>query len=59
MFRTLHHTGRVFKNRMSDEVVRLETRPEGATHDELAELGDFEKFRMVFENGDPEYGVWG
>ena len=38
IFRTLRNTARVFKNKVSQEVVRLERRPEGAKFEELKDL---------------------
>ena len=38
IFRTLRNTARVYKNKVSQEVVRLEGRPQGAKFEELRDL---------------------
>jgi len=38
IFRTLNNTARVYKNKVSQEVVRLERRPQGAKFEELRDL---------------------
>jgi NAD(P)H-dependent flavin oxidoreductase YrpB (nitropropane dioxygenase family) len=58
MFRTLLNTARVYKNAVSTEVVRLERRPGGAKFEELRELVSGARGRKVYEDGDPEAGVW-
>ncbi|KAG8873119.1 hypothetical protein FRB97_007008 [Tulasnella sp. 331] len=58
IFRTLNNTARVFKNKVSTEVVRLERRPGGAKFEELRELVSGARGRLVYENGDPDYGIW-
>lgn len=58
IFRTLNNTARVYKNKVSSEVVRLERRPGGAKFEELRELVSGQRGRLVYENGDPDYGIW-
>lgn len=58
IFRTLHNTARVFKNKVSTEVVRLERRPEGAKFEDVRDLVSGARGRVVYENGDPDYGIW-
>ncbi|KAI9203674.1 uncharacterized protein BJ171DRAFT_509258 [Polychytrium aggregatum] len=59
MFRTLHNTARVFKNAVSQEVVRIERRPGGATFDDVKDLVAGKRGRSeVFEKGNTENGVW-
>lgn len=58
IFRTLRNTARVYKNKVSQEVVRLERRPQGAKFEELRELVSGARGRIVYENGDPDYGIW-
>jgi NAD(P)H-dependent flavin oxidoreductase YrpB (nitropropane dioxygenase family) len=58
MFRTLKNTARVYKNAVSTEVVRLERRPGGAKFEELRELVSGARGRKVYEDGDPDAGVW-
>ena len=43
---------------MAQEVVRLERRPQGAKFEELRDLVAGARGRVVYEEGDPEYGVW-
>lgn len=38
IFRTLRNTARVYKNKVSQEVVRLERRPQGAKFEEIRDL---------------------
>ncbi|KAF5382420.1 hypothetical protein D9615_002979 [Tricholomella constricta] len=58
IFRTLRNTARVFKNKISMEVVALERRPGGAKFEDLRELVSGARGRQVYELGDPEYGIW-
>jgi len=58
IFRTLHNTSRVFKNKVSMEVVKIERRPGGAKFEDIRELVSGQRGRLVYENGDPEYGIW-
>jgi len=58
IFRTLNNTARVFKNKVSTEVVRLERRPQGAKFEELRDLVSGQRGRVVYENGDPDHGIW-
>ncbi|KAG8927772.1 hypothetical protein FRC03_011640 [Tulasnella sp. 419] len=58
IFRTLKNTSRVFKNKVSMEVVRMEKRPQGAKFEEIRDLVAGARGRLVYENGDPDYGIW-
>ncbi|KAF9013499.1 hypothetical protein BDQ17DRAFT_1297183 [Cyathus striatus] len=58
IFRTLHNTARVFKNKISMEVVKIESKPGGAKFDEVKDLVSGARGRKVYELGDPDYGVW-
>ncbi|KAL4070055.1 hypothetical protein V8B97DRAFT_2024371 [Scleroderma yunnanense] len=58
IFRTLKNTARVFKNKVSTEVVALERRPGGAEFSELRDLVSGARGKLVYENGDPDYGIW-
>ena len=58
IFRTLRNTARVFKNKVSQEVVALERRPGGAKFEDLRELVSGARGRVVYETGDPDYGIW-
>ncbi|KAJ8080618.1 hypothetical protein PM082_017452 [Marasmius tenuissimus] len=58
IFRTLHNTARVFKNKISMEVVSIEKRPGGAKFEDIQHLVSGQRGKMVYENGDPDYGIW-
>jgi len=58
IFRTLRNTARVFKNKVSMEVVAIENRPGGAKFEDIRELVSGQRGRLVYENGDPDYGIW-
>lgn len=57
IFRTMHNTARVFKNKVSEEVVAIERRP-GSKFEDIRHLVAGARGRKVYELGDPEYGVW-
>jgi len=57
IFRTMHNTARVFKNKVSEEVVAIERRP-GSKFEDVRELVSGARGRKVYELGDPEYGIW-
>jgi len=48
----------VFKNKVTEEVVRLERRPGGAKFEEIQHLVSGARGRKVYETGDPNYGLW-
>ncbi|KAJ7913525.1 putative 2-Nitropropane dioxygenase [Mycena leptocephala] len=58
IFRTLHNTSRVFKNKVSMEVVKIERRPGGAKFEDIRDLVSGQRGRLVYENGDADYGIW-
>jgi NAD(P)H-dependent flavin oxidoreductase YrpB (nitropropane dioxygenase family) len=58
IFRTLQNTARVFKNKVSVEVVALERRPGGAKFEDLRELVAGARGKVVYETGDSDYGIW-
>jgi len=58
IFRTLQNTARVFKNKVAAEVVALERRPGGAKFEDLRELVSGARGKVVYEIGDPDYGIW-
>jgi len=58
MFRTMHNTARVFKNSVSAEVVKIESRPGGAKFADIKHLVSGTRGRVVFEKGDADFGVW-
>ena len=57
IFRTLHNTARVARNAVSREVVEIE-RKGGATIEDVAHLVAGKRGRVVYEEGDPDYGIW-
>lgn len=59
IFRSLHNTGRVLKNAVSDEVVSLERREGGATFSDIHHLVSGARGRQTLESGDVNAGlVW-
>jgi NADH:quinone reductase (non-electrogenic) len=59
IFRTLHNTGRVLKNSVSDEVVSIERRPGGCEFRDIQPLVSGQRGRAALESGDAEAGlVW-
>jgi len=58
IFRTLKNTARVYKNKVAKEVVAIERRPGGAKFEDIMELVSGARGRLVYVNGDPEYGIW-
>ncbi len=60
IFRTLHNTGRVLKNTVSDEVVALENRPGGCEFKDVHALVAGVRGRKALETGTADDGlVWG
>ncbi|KAJ3069148.1 hypothetical protein HDU98_007771 [Podochytrium sp. JEL0797] len=57
MFRTLHNTARVFKNKVSREVVEIEKKG-GAKFEDIKHLVSGERGRKVYTEGDADIGVW-
>ncbi|GAA5891139.1 hypothetical protein JCM6882_006437 [Rhodosporidiobolus microsporus] len=58
IFRTLRNTARVFKNKVSQEVVAKERRPGGVEFPEIAPLVSGARGKTVYDDGDPDAGVW-
>ncbi|SCV68776.1 BQ2448_897 [Microbotryum intermedium] len=58
IFRTLHNTARVYKNKVAVEVVTKERQPGGVKFQEIAPLVSGARGRTVYENGDVDAGVW-
>ena len=57
IFRTLHNTARVFKNAVSDEVVRLERRQGGCEFAEVRPLVSGERGKRAFAEGEIDAGI--
>lgn len=58
IFRSMSNTARVYKNKVSDEVVAIERRPGGAEFKDVQHLVSGARGRKVYELGDPDYGIW-
>lgn len=59
IFRTLHNTGRVLKNQVSDEVIGIESRPEGCEFADIQHLVAGARGRAALETGAIDEGlVW-
>ena len=57
IFRTLHNTARVAKNAISQQVVEIERRG-GAKFEDVRDLVAGARGRKVYEEGDPDFGIW-
>ncbi len=57
IFRTMRNTARVFKNKVSEEVVAIERRP-GSKFEDVRDLVSGARGREVYVRGDPDYGIW-
>lgn len=57
IFRPLRNTGRVLKNKVSDEVVAIENRAGGATFEDIRLLVAGARGRAALESGDIDAGV--
>ena len=57
IFRTMHNTARVAKNKVSDEVVAIERRG-GAKFEDIKELVAGTRGALVYDSGDTDYGIW-
>ncbi|KAF9917521.1 hypothetical protein BX616_000732 [Lobosporangium transversale] len=58
IFRTLHNTARVFRNKVAKEVIEIERKPGGAEFSEVAPLVSGQRGKLVYEIGDPDHGIW-
>ncbi|HEX5805285.1 MAG TPA: nitronate monooxygenase family protein [Macromonas sp.] len=59
IFRTLHNTGRVLKNAISDEVVATERRPGGCEFKDIQPLVSGQRGRKILHSGEVDDGlVW-
>ena len=59
IFRTLRNTSRVFKNKVAEEVVRIEREKGPAMKiDDVAHLVAGARGRTVYEEGDTDLGIW-
>lgn len=59
IFRTLHNTGRVLRNAISDEVVAIERRPGGCEFKDIQPLVSGQRGRTALQSGEIDAGlVW-
>jgi nitronate monooxygenase len=58
IFRTLKHTGRVFRNSIAEKVLEVEARPGETQFEDLVALVSGEKSKKVITNGNLEDGIW-
>jgi NAD(P)H-dependent flavin oxidoreductase YrpB (nitropropane dioxygenase family) len=59
IFRTLHNTGRVLRNKVSDEVVATERRPGGCEFKDIQPLVAGQRGRSTLQSGEVDNGlVW-
>ncbi|MGE0066676.1 MAG: NAD(P)H-dependent flavin oxidoreductase [Solirubrobacterales bacterium] len=56
ILRSFKNTARVARNRVSEQVVEIERG--GASFEQVRELVAGSRGRQVYENGDPEAGIW-
>jgi nitronate monooxygenase len=57
IFRTMHNSARVARNKISQQVVEIEKRG-NAKFEDVKELVAGTRGGMVYENGDTDYGIW-
>ncbi|OKL64562.1 Nitronate monooxygenase [Talaromyces atroroseus] len=58
VLRRWKNTTRLFKNKVSQEAVRIEKESQTGEFKEVAPLVSGQRGRQVFINGDPDFGVW-
>jgi len=56
IFRTMRNTSRVVRNAISTQVVEKEK--EGAKFEDIRDLVAGARGKLVYETGDPDYGIW-
>ncbi len=57
IFRTLHNSARVARNKISQQVVEIE-RKGGAKFEDIRELVAGTRGGIVYDSGDTDYGIW-
>lgn len=57
LYRPFRNTARVFKNKVAEEVNRIEKQP-GVQFEDIRELVSGSRGRQGYINGDKDYGVW-
>jgi nitronate monooxygenase len=58
IFRSLRHTGRVYRNSIAEKVLEVENRPGDTNFQELLALVSGERSRKVINEGNLEDGIW-
>jgi NAD(P)H-dependent flavin oxidoreductase YrpB (nitropropane dioxygenase family) len=58
LLRRWRNTTRLFRNRVTEEALRVETESKTGEFAEIAPLVSGKRGREVFINGDKDYGVW-
>lgn len=58
VLRRWKNTNRLFKNKVTDEALKIERESTTGKFEEVQPLVSGQRGRQVFLNGDPDYGVW-
>ncbi|KAJ9151130.1 Nitronate monooxygenase [Pleurostoma richardsiae] len=58
VLRRWKNTTRLFRNRVTEEALKIETESKEGKFEEIAPFVSGKRGRQVFLNGDPDYGVW-
>jgi NAD(P)H-dependent flavin oxidoreductase YrpB (nitropropane dioxygenase family) len=58
LLRRWRNTSRLYKNKVAMEALKIEKESQKGEFQELAHLVSGKRGKQVFENGDPEFGVW-
>jgi nitronate monooxygenase len=58
IFRSLRHTGRVYRNSIAKKVLEVENRPGETNFQELLALVSGERSKKVINEGNLEDGIW-
>lgn len=58
VLRRWKNTSRLYKNKVTNEAVKIERESTTGKFEEVGPLVSGQRGRKVFENGDPDFGVW-
>lgn len=58
LFRTLRHTGRVYRNSIAQKVLEIEARPGETQFQDILTLVSGERSKKVIDDGNLEDGIW-
>lgn len=58
LLRRWRNTSRLYKNKVAEEALKIERESATGKFEEVAHLVSGKRGREVFNNGDPEFGVW-